>query len=57
MKKVDITISLKLKLFLEIALSFILALVYLFASAVYVFGPYFQKNHNNWSDAVFFIWH
>lgn len=54
MKKVDITISLKLKLLLEIALSFILALVYLFASGAYVFGPYFQKNHNNWSDSSLF---
>ncbi|MDR3594299.1 HAMP domain-containing sensor histidine kinase [Clostridium sp.] len=54
MKKVHITISLKLKLLLEIALSFILALVYLFASSVYVLGPYFQKNYNNWSESCRF---
>jgi len=54
MKKVDITISLKLKLLLEIALSFILALVYLFTFSLYVFGPYFVKNQNNWSDTFVF---
>lgn len=54
MKKVDIAISLKLKLLLEIVLSFILALVYLFASSVYVFGPYFEKNYNSWSNSSLF---
>lgn len=51
MKKVDIAISLKLKLLLEIALSFILALVYLFVSSIYVFGPYFEKNYTRWSSS------
>lgn len=49
MKKVDITISLKLKLLIEIVLSFILTLVYLFTFSLYVLGPYFEKNRNNWS--------
>lgn len=49
MKKVDITVSLKLKLLLEIALSFILVLVYLSTLSLYVLGPYFEKNRNNWS--------
>lgn len=51
MKKVDITVSLKLKLLLEIALSFILVLVYLSTLSLYVLGPYFEKNRNNWSTS------
>lgn len=49
MKKVHITISLKLKLLLEITLSFVLTLGYIFTSSVYVLGPYYQKNQNNWN--------
>lgn len=54
MKKVDITISLKVKLLLEIVLSFILSLVYLFTLSLYVFGPYLGKNRNNWSNGFLF---
>lgn len=50
MKKVHITISLKLKLLLEIVLSFILTLVYFFTLSLYVFGPYLEKNQNNLND-------
>jgi Signal transduction histidine kinase len=57
MKKVDITISLKLKLLIEIVLSFTLAVLYLFTFSIYVFGPYFEKNRNNWSTsfAYYFV--
>ncbi|KGK86442.1 HAMP domain-containing sensor histidine kinase [Clostridium sp. HMP27] len=54
MKKVDITISLKVKLLLEIVLSFILSLVYLFTLSLYVFGPYLEKNQNNLSNGFLF---
>lgn len=54
MKKVHITISLKLKLLLEIVLSFILTLVYLFTFSLNVLGPYFEKNHNNWNGTFLF---
>lgn len=49
MKKVHITISLKLKLLLEITLSFVLTLVYIYTFSLYVFGPYYVKNQNNWN--------
>jgi len=54
MKKVDITVSLKLKLLLETALSFILALMYLFTFSAYVIGPYYIKNQNNWNYTFVF---
>ncbi|WP_041701429.1 HAMP domain-containing sensor histidine kinase [Gottschalkia acidurici] len=49
MKKDDITISLKLKLLIEILLSFILTLVYLYIFSFYVLAPYYEKNQNNLS--------
>lgn len=54
MKKVDITISLKVKLLLEIVLSFISSLVYLFTLSLYVVGPYLEKNQNNLSNSFLF---
>lgn len=50
MKKFNINISLKLKLLIEIILSFILTLVYFFTLSLYVFGPYLEKNQNNLND-------
>lgn len=49
MKKVNITLSLKLKLLFEIALSLILTF-YLLILPLYVLSPYIKKNLNNWSD-------
>lgn len=55
MKKANITLSLKLKLLFEIALSLILTL-YLLSLPAYVLRPYIKKNLNNWSDTfVFYI--
>lgn len=49
MKKLSLTINLKFKLLIEIVLSFILTLVYLYTFSLYVLAPYYQKNHNNLS--------
>lgn len=49
MKKVRIAVSLKMKLLIDIALSFILAVVYLATFSLYILGPYFEKNRNIWS--------
>jgi len=54
MKKVYLTISLKLKLLIEIVLSFIITLLYLFILTQYVFGPFFEKNQNNWNESLAF---
>lgn len=47
MKIGDLTISLKLKLLIEIVLSFILTLAYLIAFAWYFLVPNFTKNEIN----------
>lgn len=52
MKKVNINISLKLKLLIEIVLSFILTIAYLITFSLYVLGPYFEKNQNKWSTSI-----
>jgi signal transduction histidine kinase len=49
-----INISLKLKLLLEIVLSLILSLIYMYTLALYVFGPYLEKNQNTLSDKFLF---
>jgi signal transduction histidine kinase len=51
MKKVAIIKSLKLKLLIEIVLSFILTVVYLYTLSWYL-GPYFEKNRNNWNETL-----
>lgn len=56
MKKVGLTISLRLKLLIEIVFSFILTLVYLFALTSFVLEPYFEINKNNWSASLAYFW-
>ncbi|GFZ30061.1 hypothetical protein CSC2_05870 [Clostridium zeae] len=52
MKKKTFTISLKLKLLIEIVLSFVLTIVYLSTMSVYILAPYFEENRDNWSTPL-----